>query len=121
MARRDTRQEAETLKAQLEERHPGLTIVVEEEISEIQMHPFGLGTTYQEDDIIRYEEDIPVIKSTIYHIFELVNCPTCGTKIKNIAIGESITCYNCQSSREEAKVTSKPAYGDYEGTGWMDK
>ena len=87
------------------------------------MSPFGLGTTYQESDIIRYDGQFPVVAFTTFFILEVTNCPSCGKEIKSAAIGEYSSCNNCQSSQtpNNRPIASKPAYGDYEGTGWMDK
>lgn len=124
MAKRSTLKEAEELKVAMAKRHPGAVIVIEEKHSENTMSPCGLGVTYQESDIIKYDGKFPVIQTTTFFVLEVTNCPSCGKEIKSAAIGEfSASCNNCrQSSRTQTSpVQPKPAYGDFQGTGWMDK
>ena len=123
MAKRNTLKEAEEVKARLEASFPNATIVIEEETSEADMSPYGLGTTYQESDIVRYNGKFPVVRMTTFFILEVTNCPSCGKEMKSAAIGEHSNCNDCQSSHNTPNrpIASKPAYGDFEGTGWMDK
>ena len=121
MADRGTRQEAEELKAKFEANHPGVVIVIEERTGEQAMSPYGLGTTYQEEDIVRYDGDFPVIQWQNFSILEVTTCRGCGKEAKNAAIGQTFVCNECKTPKPKPPIFRKPAYSDEGGPGWVEE
>lgn len=117
MATRKTRQEIETLKAQLAAVFPNMKINIEHTTGEREVHP--LAVEAQNLIVTRWEDEKPIVKWEQYELTELVTCPNCGDEWKNAAIGEDVSlCHNCKEAQKSAfkVVSSRPAYGDWEGT-----